>query len=65
MPSGLVHVRLGYVQWVVLGYLLAISTLTMMVGRLGDMIGKKPLYAVGFVILTLGSALCLTQSGPK
>jgi len=46
------------VQWVVLGYLLTVTTLMLSVGRLGDMIGKKPLYASGFVIFTMGSVLC-------
>ena len=46
------------VQWVVLGYLLAISTLTLMVGRLGDMIGKKPIYTAGFGMFTGASMLC-------
>ncbi len=45
------------VQWVVLAYLLTISTLLLSVGRLGDMIGKKPLYTAGFVIFTIGSML--------
>jgi EmrB/QacA subfamily drug resistance transporter len=46
------------VQWVVLAYLLTVTTLMLSVGRLGDMIGKKPLYATGFVIFTIGSVLC-------
>jgi EmrB/QacA subfamily drug resistance transporter len=46
------------VQWVVLAYLLTQSTLMLSVGRLGDMIGKKPIYAAGFVVFTLGSVLC-------
>ncbi|MGD8466739.1 MAG: DHA2 family efflux MFS transporter permease subunit [Anaerolineae bacterium] len=46
------------VQWVVLAYLLAVTTLMLSVGRLGDMIGKKPLYATGFVVFTAGSVLC-------
>ena len=46
------------VQWVVLGYLLTVTTLMLSVGRLGDMIGKKRPYAAGFVIFTLGSVLC-------
>ena len=46
------------VQWVVLAYLLTMTTLMLSMGRLGDMIGKKPLYAAGFVIFTLGSVLC-------
>jgi EmrB/QacA subfamily drug resistance transporter len=46
------------VEWVVLAYLLTVTTLMLSVGRLGDMIGKKPLYATGFVIFTAGSVLC-------
>jgi EmrB/QacA subfamily drug resistance transporter len=46
------------VQWVVLAYLLTQATLMLSVGRLGDMIGKKSIYAVGFVVFTLGSVLC-------
>ena len=46
------------VQWVVLAYLLTVTTLMLSVGRLGDMIGKKPLYATGFVVFTVGSVLC-------
>jgi EmrB/QacA subfamily drug resistance transporter len=46
------------VQWVVLAYLLTQATLLLSVGRLGDMIGKKPIYAAGFVVFTIGSVLC-------
>ncbi len=46
------------VQWVVLSYLLAVTTLMLSMGRLGDMVGKKPVYAAGLVVFTLGSALC-------
>ncbi|MBU3918023.1 MFS transporter, partial [bacterium] len=50
------------IQWVVLGYLLTVSTLMLSIGRLGDMIGKKPLYTAGFVIFTAGSVLCGSAS---
>jgi len=46
------------VQWVVLGYLLTLATLILSMGRLGDMIGKKPVFVTGFIIFTLGSVLC-------
>jgi EmrB/QacA subfamily drug resistance transporter len=46
------------VQWVVLAYLLTVTTLMLSVGRLADMRGKKPIYTVGFAIFTLGSVLC-------
>jgi EmrB/QacA subfamily drug resistance transporter len=45
------------VQWVVLAYLLALATLVLGVGRLGDILGKKPIYASGFAVFTLGSVL--------
>lgn len=46
------------VQWVVLAYLLTVATLLLSMGRLGDMIGKKPIYTAGFVVFTVGSVLC-------
>ncbi|HKZ54665.1 MAG TPA: MFS transporter [Anaerolineales bacterium] len=45
-------------EWVVVGYLLTVCTLVLGVGRLGDMLGKKPIYAAGFLLFTLGSVLC-------
>jgi EmrB/QacA subfamily drug resistance transporter len=46
------------VQWVVLAYLLALATALPSVGRLGDMLGKKRIYASGFGVFVLGSFLC-------
>lgn len=46
------------IQWVVLSYLLTITTLQTIVGRLADMYGKKRLYTLGFVVFTAGSLLC-------
>lgn len=46
------------VQWVVLAYLLTVTTLMLSVGRLADMQGKKRIYLSGFAIFTLGSVLC-------
>ena len=45
------------VQWVVLAYLLAITTLIVSVGRLGDMIGRKRLLLAGLALFTAASAL--------
>ncbi|MDX0828435.1 MFS transporter [Sinorhizobium medicae] len=45
------------VQWVVLAYLLAISTLFVTVGRLGDIIGRRRLLLAGILLFTLSSAL--------
>lgn len=46
------------VQWVVLAYLLAITTLIVSVGRLGDITGRRRLLLAGILLFTLASALC-------
>jgi len=46
------------IQWVVLAYLLTLTTLMLGIGRLADIRGKKPIFVAGFVIFTLGSVLC-------
>ena len=45
-------------QWVVLAYLLAITTLIVGVGRLGDLVGRKRLLLAGLALFTLASLLC-------
>ena len=46
------------VQWIVLAYLLAITTLIVSVGRLGDVIGRRRLMLGGITLFTLASAMC-------
>ncbi|EJN32660.1 arabinose efflux permease family protein [Pseudomonas sp. GM78] len=46
------------VQWVVIAYLLAITTLIVSVGRLGDLVGRRRLLLWGIALFTLASALC-------
>ncbi len=45
-------------QWVVLAYLLAITTLIVSVGRLGDLIGRRRLLIAGIALFTTASMLC-------
>jgi len=45
-------------QWIVLAYLLAVTTLVVSVGRLGDMIGQRKLMLIGIGVFTLASAAC-------
>jgi len=45
------------VQWVVIGYALAISVLLLPMGRLGDMAGRRRIYILGFCIFVLAAAL--------
>jgi EmrB/QacA subfamily drug resistance transporter len=44
--------------WVIIAYLLVNTALVLSFGRLADMFGRKTLYNIGFVIFTVGSALC-------
>ena len=46
------------VQWIVLAYLLAITTLIVSVGRLGDLVGRRRLLLGGILLFILASALC-------
>jgi EmrB/QacA subfamily drug resistance transporter len=46
------------VQWIVLAYLLAITTLIVSVGRLGDMLGRRRVLLAGLALFTFASALC-------
>ncbi|MFZ6654012.1 MFS transporter [Undibacterium sp. TJN19] len=46
------------VQWIVLAYLLAITTLIVGAGRLGDMLGRRRLLLAGIALFTAASALC-------
>ena len=45
------------VQWIVVGYALAISVLILPMGRLGDIIGRKKVYIGGMVIFVIAAAL--------
>jgi EmrB/QacA subfamily drug resistance transporter len=46
------------VQWIVLAYLLAITTLIVSVGRLGDITGRRLLLLAGIFLFTAASVLC-------
>src|SRR5687768_12473583 len=52
------RVGIGEVQLVVLGYLLALGTLLLAFGRLGDIVGYRRVYVWGVVIFGVASLLC-------
>jgi EmrB/QacA subfamily drug resistance transporter len=47
----------GAVEWVIIAYLVVIAGVLLTIGRLADMIGRKPIWATGLVIFTIGSAI--------
>jgi EmrB/QacA subfamily drug resistance transporter len=52
------NVSLSAVEWVVISYLLVISSLLLTYGRMGDLYGHKRIYISGFIVFTTGSLLC-------
>lgn len=46
------------VQWVVLAYLLATTTLIVSAGRLGDLMGRRRLLMTGVAVFTAASVVC-------
>jgi len=45
----------GTIEWVIIGYLIVIAAVLLSLGRLADMIGRKPIYELGLIIFVLGS----------
>jgi EmrB/QacA subfamily drug resistance transporter len=61
-----IHVSLLTMVWIVLGYSLVTASILLNLGRLSDMFGRVKLYNIGFIIFTIGSALCsLSQTGEQ
>src|SRR5258708_25219056 len=70
LDSSIVNIRLpaianyfgtaltGAVEWVIIAYLVVIAGVLLTVGRLADMIGRKPIWVAGLIIFTTGSAIC-------
>ena len=53
---------LAIAQWFVLGSFLAIAALLVPAGRLGDLIGRKPLYVAGSALFLVGSLVSATSA---
>jgi EmrB/QacA subfamily drug resistance transporter len=43
------------IMWVLMGYLLMLTVMTPLIGRLADLFGRKRLYNAGFLVFGLGS----------
>ncbi len=46
------------IEWVVMAYLLTITSLLLSLGRISDIVGRKTIFAGGLAIFTIGSGLC-------
>ncbi len=51
------------IQWVVVAYILVLTSLMLGAARIGDIIGPKKVYLAGLTVFTLGSLLCGAASG--
>jgi MFS family permease len=47
--------NIGYLLWMILGYLLVSAVLVVALGRLGDMFGRVRMYNLGFLIFSIAS----------
>ncbi|HVP19657.1 MAG TPA: MFS transporter, partial [Spirochaetia bacterium] len=52
------HADLVRMIWVIMAYILVSTVLLLTFGRIADMFGRVRLYNLGFVVFTVGSALC-------
>jgi len=53
----------GEIQWIVAGYALAIAAGVITAGRLGDLFGRRRMYALGLALFTIASLACgMSQS---
>lgn len=52
------HASLVEMIWVIMGYILVSTVFLLTFGRIADMLGRVRMYNLGFVIFTVGSALC-------
>ena len=55
---------LAQLQWVVNGYLLALASLVLVGGALGDRFGRRRVYLVGVAWFMVASALCALAQSP-
>jgi len=51
--------NIGYLLWMLMGYLVVTAVLVVLVGRLGDMFGRVRMYNLGFAVFTV-SAIALS-----
>gem|GEM_PF-100186 len=50
----------GAIEWVIIAYFIALSSMLLTAGRLADMIGQRIVWSAGTIIFTASSAMCGT-----
>jgi EmrB/QacA subfamily drug resistance transporter len=60
LPDMLVKLHADLIEmiWVIMGYILVSTVFLLTFGRVADMFGRVRMYNLGFVVFTIGSALC-------
>ncbi|MCL6648706.1 MAG: MFS transporter [Chloroflexi bacterium] len=59
------HVSISSVSWASTSFLLSLTVLALLAGRIGDLYGHKRVFVIGLVVTTLGALLCgLAPSWP-
>ncbi|MHA2359270.1 MAG: MFS transporter, partial [Candidatus Thorarchaeota archaeon] len=56
-------VSITAIQWVVVAYLLIVTSAMPLMGKLGDRIGKTRVFQLGMLVFITGSLLCATSVG--
>ena len=49
--------NVGYLLWLMMGYMLITAVLVVSLGRLGDIMGRVRIYNLGFAVFTIGSII--------
>src|ERR1700759_2835785 len=58
------HAGAGAIEWIVAGYGLTFATLLITAGRLGDLLGRRRMFALGLALFTVASAACGVAGDP-
>jgi MFS family permease len=60
--SEIFHTNLIVIQWITIGYLLAIASFLPVMGYLGDRLGHRLIHNLGYILFTISSVLrCFRQ----
>jgi len=58
------HFSQASLTWVINGFLITFGSFLLLAGRLGDLIGRKPVFLAGLILFTVASVLCDLAQDP-